>query len=258
MKQNIPFIPIRANMSFDELGLSFISSAFNNNLEQIKSLLNHYYIPVNYNDKKNSLNALSTAASQGNIEIVKYLLTSSELKEHANIHHKNDNGYNALMYAATWNHTNIVSYLLTSSELKEHSHLLETSNYDQDAFIFACMSGAIDVVKYLIESKDLDFCINPHYITKHDMSSIIYAYKRKQKDILKYLLLEKNIIITKHTLNWIQANPIYSNGAFKTTADLELKEMIEDIYYNTRACNLMKKLENKLSNKNILFNLKKI
>ena len=90
------------------------------------------------------------ACNNGYLDIVQYLLTSTELKEHAAIHHKDNNGWNALMWACQNGSLGIVQYLLTSPELKEHADISHKNNYGWNALMAACNYGYLDVIQYLI------------------------------------------------------------------------------------------------------------
>ena len=56
------------------------------------------------------------ACKNDDLDIVKYLLTSPELTEHADIHASNNLGF---IKACFYGHLEVVKYLLTSHELKE-------------------------------------------------------------------------------------------------------------------------------------------
>ena len=59
--------------------------------------------------------ALINACNKGHLDVVRYLLTSDELKEHADIHAENDYGFR---WACINGNLEVVNYLLTSEELK--------------------------------------------------------------------------------------------------------------------------------------------
>ena len=84
------------------------------------------------------------ACSNGHLEIVKYLLTSKDLKEHSDIHADNDYGFR---WACHNEKIEVVKYLLTSDELKEHADIHALNDY---GFRWACNNEKIEVVKYLI------------------------------------------------------------------------------------------------------------
>ena len=104
------------------------------------------------------------SCSNGYLEVVKYLLTSPDLKEHADIDADNDYGFRL---ACENGHLEVVKYLLTSPDLKEHADI----HADNDSgFRWACSHGQLEVVKFLI----LDMSIEK---TKH-----IEDYLNKNQD----------------------------------------------------------------------------
>ena len=101
---------------------------------------------------------------EGRLEVVKYLLTSPDLKEHADIHAQDDYGFRT---ACVNGHLEVVKYLLTSPELKEHADIHADNDY---GFRLACANGQLEIVKFLI----LDMSIEK---TKH-----IEDYLNKSQD----------------------------------------------------------------------------
>lgn len=68
---------------------------------------------------QNELNAkLLNACFWGHLEVVQYLLTSPELKEHADIHYKNDVGMNALKVVCVWGRLDVVQYVVIDMNTK--------------------------------------------------------------------------------------------------------------------------------------------
>ena len=90
------------------------------------------------------------ACAQGQLKVVKYLLTSPELKEHADIHDKDDEGF---IWACYQGHLEVVKYLLTSPELNEHADIHAEND---EGFICACAQGYLEVIKYLIIDMNID------------------------------------------------------------------------------------------------------
>lgn len=188
--------------------------------------------------------ALFFAAQSGNLEMVDYLLTSSDIPNF-NIDIKNNHQYDALMVAATWNHVEVVKYLLESPKLKEHASILEISNQGKTAFMFACMKGALDVIKYFMENDNL--CPNPYMGGNNKETALILAYKNNHKHVIEYLLYEKEITVDDYTLNWIRNNVCCKDEFNMTVIfDKNLKEMIEGYHFSkTNSQNLQTKLKRK-------------
>ena len=90
------------------------------------------------------------SCEKGHLEIVKYLLTSPDLKEHADIHAKNDYGFR---WACEQGYLEVVKYLLTGTDLKEHANI---HAQDDLGFRWACEQGYLEVIKYLIIDMNID------------------------------------------------------------------------------------------------------
>jgi hypothetical protein len=115
-----------------------------------------FYEEFGKEPQENLDDAFIWACLKGEFEKIKYLLTSPELKIHANIHTEGDNG---LMVAFKKSHLNIIKYLLTSPELKEHANIY---NNQSAPFITSCIYSNNEVLEYLI----LDYKVDENeYIT---------------------------------------------------------------------------------------------
>jgi ankyrin repeat protein len=104
---------------------------------------------------------------RGDLEHVKYLLTSPELNTHADIHSLGEQG---LRIACAEGHLDIVTYLLTSPELIEHANVQHSNNV---ALKCAGESNNLELIKYLIESPTLNYhCdINTEYFFENFCTS---------------------------------------------------------------------------------------
>ena len=128
---------------------------------------------------KNQLNKeLNNVCISGNLEIVRYLLTSPDLKEHADIH-TNDTD-TSLQYASAFGHLGLVKYLLTSPDLKEYGHI---HSENDKLFISACSDKNKKMLEYFI----FDYMIEK---TEHIENHLIeHDYKNDYEDIL--MMFEK-------------------------------------------------------------------
>jgi hypothetical protein len=117
------------------------------------------------------------ACLNGEFKKVQYLLTSPELKIHADIHTESDNG---LTLALKKNHFNIVKYLLTSAELNEHSNIY---NNQSTPFKAACMYSNNDILEYLI----LDYKLEKNQDIIEYLNKYHYPYVNE--------LFEKQVLI---------------------------------------------------------------
>ena len=84
------------------------------------------------------------ACESGHLDVVKYLLTSPDLKEHANIHAREDSGFN---WACENGRLEVVKYLLTSTDLKEHADIHANSDW---GFRVACENQKYAVINFLV------------------------------------------------------------------------------------------------------------
>lgn len=82
--------------------------------------------------------------NSGHLDIVKYLLTSPDLKEHVDIHACNDGGF---QWACLNGHLDIVQYLLTSPELKDHVNIHTAKDY---GFQWSGINNHFNIIQYLI------------------------------------------------------------------------------------------------------------
>lgn len=161
---------------------------------------------------------LGFVAERGHLNIIKYLLTSSELKENADIMSKNDNTFRK---ACQHGHLELVKYILNTP-------LGRTINFKDscvDGAIYAAMSGQLDVLKYFLTELPIEFrpsvhcgqdkifkqaILNGHLniiqyvLTSNELSEHIdihtdndvgfdNALQFKHLDILKYFIFDLNI-----------------------------------------------------------------
>ena len=87
------------------------------------------------------------ACLSGHLDIMHYMLTSSDLKQNIDIHTGEDF---AFRMACKKGYLEVVQYLLESPELKEHADL---HVYKDIAFRQASENGHSDIYKYLLKFK---------------------------------------------------------------------------------------------------------
>lgn len=178
-----------------------------------------------YYDTK--ISALSAACLKDNLQIVQYLLESTELKTHADIHFKNGRNENLLLCAMRGKSLSIVKYFLESKNYsQEFNHESEhiktlnsaanygtvdilkyllnylgtekingTTGYGDNIFLSACSGGNIEVVKYLLTSPLLD-SINIYEKNSEGDNALMCACKPKSMydcgnghfEVFQYLL----------------------------------------------------------------------
>lgn len=100
----------------------------------------------------------------------------------------------------------MVKYLLTSNNLENKPNINYTNEYDKSALILACRYGNIRVVEYLLTSLELKEHSNLYYKNKNDWNALMYAFDCQNFEIIKYLLIDMNMKVDENTINWIQNN----------------------------------------------------
>ena len=92
------------------------------------------------------------ACEKGDLKLVKYLLTSPEIKEaghdFANLHENEEEGFR---WACSNGHLEVVKYLLISPDLIEAGHTFANVHaVDDDGFRVACSNQHWNVVRWLV------------------------------------------------------------------------------------------------------------
>ncbi len=172
------------------------------------------------NGSKLSYNLHFTKAClEGDLETVKYLLTSPNLKEHADIHTRDDQGF---ICACEQRNFELIKYLLTSPDLKEHSNIHAK---DDLALIYATSSGRLDIVRFLTSSPELKEHINIH---DDPFQAFNVACANEQLEILHYYIFELNLEKTKQIQDYLNDKENFLNGLGNNTDFLQLvKNMFE-------------------------------
>lgn len=163
------------------------------NLELIKKILTETELLQNDYPKFNKkvLNDLfESACWNGHLDIVDYVLTSSELKVKADVSCRGNIG---IREACKANRLEIVQYLLTSQKLNKHANIYAKQS---EGFRYACNNNDWEIVQYLI----FDFNIKQ----KDDMQEVmvdqvenmfkIREINQKLENALSFDKVEKNKI----------------------------------------------------------------
>lgn len=154
------------------------------NLERVRYLLTSPELTLHANINTRKSSGLDWACINGDLDIVKYLLTSPELVEHPDL---KIYGRNALYWACEKGQLQVVQYLLTSPQLlADGLPFCNLPNIKKDSFMTACSNGRLEVVQYLLTSPEL----NQAKYTLRDMHSegLSKASENGQLEIIKYLL----------------------------------------------------------------------
>lgn len=130
-------------------------------------------------------NAFLIACINGEFEKIKYLLTSPELEDHANLDvYESETDYNGYLYACKFGWLDIVKYLLASPDLKFHQSIHSVNRADQTGLQIACQYGHVDIVDYLLNSPDLKEHCNIH---NEDYWSLSLACEYGHTNVVNYL-----------------------------------------------------------------------
>lgn len=198
------------------------------------------------------------AIYNGKIEIIKYLLTSPDLKNHADIHQNDDYAIRLSSYGG---HLETVKFLLTSPLLKEkanpnaqnnepfrwaaeHNHvevmqfLMEfgidphqmSSLTGNNAFMSACDQNAIDAVKYISKLPNFDLKKSLNSLNGDKVDGFQLACENHEKDfeIVEYLILELGFKPNKKQQQYIAENINHKIVSFAAKL-LECKTMYESL-----------------------------
>ena len=132
------------------------------------------------------------ACSSGNIDVVRYLLTSSDLQ--VKVWENNQfvfcnynpavkaNDSEGLRRAILRGKLEIVKYLLTSDDLKEHADIHAANDY---ALRTSCEYGFLDIVKFLLEDLELKDSGAIHAVNDY---GLVMSSFRGHDHLVKYLL----------------------------------------------------------------------
>jgi hypothetical protein len=167
--------------------------------------------------------AFTEACGNGELDKVRFLLTSNRLSFHADIHYFNDMGF---VSACLYRKFNIVKYLLTSSELKENANI---NAQDDFAIRGLCNYSDVDIIKYLLTSSELKTHSNIH--AQYD-DAFKNAYIAQHFNVLQYLILDFKIERTEEINQFMIENP--NKEIEEMFKKRELKESLEKgLDYNT-------------------------
>jgi len=142
--------------------------------------------------------SLVLACERNDIDKVKYLLTSPELKNKANINYNNDSVFDA---ACIQGNFELVKYLTSSPELKIHSSIYSN---DCIGFRHACEFGNLDIIDFLLFSPELKNHINLNKIGDLAFQrSLIF----NKLDVVHYFIFKANIKKTNEIVELIKDFP---------------------------------------------------
>jgi ankyrin repeat protein len=160
------------------------------------------------------------ACKYGQLEKVKYLLTSPEIFIHADINLKYMNTHSyPLIYAAKAGHLDVVKYLLEQPNID-----IQINN--GASFGYACHQGQLEIAKYLLSNIKYKNSIDLNEVIEYGFSN---ALASKQNSVLEYLIFELNIERSGYIKDYLEQ---YSDNDFKNYIEglfnkREMKEFLE-------------------------------
>lgn len=194
--------------------------------------------------------AFSNACESKNIELIDYLLSSPEIKEHSKI---NPELNNDLIQACFKGNKEVVEKLFSlpvfqqqkKNQPKKHEKLIieafknacgspkiemiqfftEELNLDDRKIVFhnlnrgliaACNYGRLNNVKFLFQNEKTKNYINP---IQYEEAALRISIHNKRIAILKYMMIEEKISISDDFKSWVQKMP-------------EISSEIKDIFNN--------------------------
>ncbi len=139
-------------------------------------------------------NELANACEIGDIEVVKYLLTTNDLIR-PNIKANNNRAVNL---SCIYGYKDILEFLLLSEEINEHADMNPIMEY---GFTLACRRGHLNVVRFLTTdsrlSNKIDISINESAAFRVAADSLII-------DILEFFIFELNMEIKKEMVDFMK------------------------------------------------------
>jgi len=229
------FFELADKSNKDSLNALLFGACISGNLDRVRYVLASPELKIHANIDADNYKGFFEACERGYLDIVKYMLTSPELKEHADIHAKNDY---ALVLAINFEYLDMIEYLLFSPELKEHA---DVNAHNFTPIESACYNGSVNIVQYLTTHEKLKekTCANPSI-----ERGLIGAFLAKQNPIMEYLIfdlkIEKNDFL-KSLLE--KSKKDFSDSVKKMFSIRDLKNdlennLVEDIEKKTKKVKL--------------------
>jgi ankyrin repeat protein len=213
---------------------------------------------IDFIEWKNNFNPLQVneelifGCGNDRLDIVKYVLTSPELKIHANVNWEIDS---PLRIACGRGHIQIIDYLLNSPDLKFHaSHelarlsIIEKAAYDgqlnvlkyflnhpkfefsalkqinKDVLAIASGHGFLDMVTYLLTEPKFKNFIDLH---SDNDRAFRHACTNEQMEIIKFFIFDMNIEKTTYIDNWLLTGE--SDIAIEVKKLFEIRELTKGL-----------------------------
>ena len=137
-------------------------------------LINVYHCSANYKDDNGHI-PLNYAASQGQLELVKYFITTQQCNPMKKDRHSNT----PLHIASIYGRLNITEYLVS----EVHCNASCKNDHGKTPLHYACEYGHLNITRYLIETK-----CNPACENINGKTALHYACRHGELEIVRYLL----------------------------------------------------------------------
>lgn len=182
-------------MTSEQLYVKLSYACISGQLDVVKYLLTsrQYHF---LNEQHNSDFIFTQACMYGQLDVVEFLLVSEDIEQHANIHAQDDLG---LLWSCHEGFISLLHFLLTSPKLKEHADI--HANNDQ-CFISACINNHTNIVNYLIFDYKIDKnnSIEEKLIAKNLQHVLDIFSKRDLQDKLQNELLFRDKLSLKNKI----------------------------------------------------------
>lgn len=208
-----------------EIDKIFCTNCALGNIKILEYLLNSKDIKENVKIYNNP-NALIVACENNQLETVKYLLSSTTLIEHSNIHSRFEA---PLINSCEKGHLEIIKYLI-SEDLNDKANIYYGNG---EVFLKACEKGHLKILEFLLNIPEFFKFIKSENNYIH---GFIAACKNEYIEIIEYLMEKKGFCLNENIINFI-------NG------DNYTHEIYEKAAKYIKAYNLNKKLNNDIIEK---------
>jgi len=178
-----PFYEDFKDLSQKELNEKLLNACHTNHLDVIDYLLTSSELKFNADINTENSYALKAICERGSLYSVKHFLT--KFKDKIYFNHNISEGF---LYACSENkNLDLVKYLLTNPDFSKH---IDINVDNSQAFVVACNKGNLELVKYLTSSHELKKHVD---IDTKDSLGFRLAMQNGSLDILQYLIFDLNI-----------------------------------------------------------------
>lgn len=165
--------------------------------------------------------AFNRACRDGQLEVVKYVLTSDELKVRADPTSGDSFSLRFASAGTTKTHFEIVKLLLTGSSSTLDIHVLH--DYPLKA---ACQHGNLQTVIFLLTSPTLTEHADPYAMANDGQysDSLAFAASHHQQAVVEWLINEYGFMSSPETIQYLERR-----GDFQILANLKTRDLANSI-----------------------------